>query len=241
MKGGNGDNYYYQMIDGIRRFKGVRPAPPLSNPKTIQIDGAFGDWADVQPEFRDDRGDTMHRNHPGYDKAGQYVNTTGRNDFVSLKVARDDDAVYFYARTDKPITPRTGTNWMLLFIDADNDPRTGWQGFDYVVNRRVIGDQTTMLEQASGKGQWRACCKVSYQVTGREMELAIRVRCCRCRPARRCGCSSNGPTTSGGSTRRSSSSMAMRRRTRGSAMSCADAIVLRCPDARRAYCVGGTP
>ncbi len=113
MKGGHGDNYYYQMIDGIRRFKGVRPAPPLSNPKTIQIDGAFGDWADVQPEFRDDRGDTMHRNHPGYDKAGQYVNTTGRNDFVSLKVAPRRRRGVLLRRTDKPITPRTGTNWML--------------------------------------------------------------------------------------------------------------------------------
>ncbi|HSW46029.1 MAG TPA: hypothetical protein VLM89_10705, partial [Phycisphaerae bacterium] len=87
MKGGHLDNYYYQMIANIRRFKGVRKPPARSGPKTIVIDGDFADWRDVQPEYRDDLGDTMHRDHPGYDKAGRYVNRTGRNDFTLLKVA----------------------------------------------------------------------------------------------------------------------------------------------------------
>ena len=56
MKGGHGDNYYYQMVSFIRRFKGVRLPPGAGAPQTIRLDRDFGQWAGVTPEFRDDRG-----------------------------------------------------------------------------------------------------------------------------------------------------------------------------------------
>ncbi len=64
MRSGHGDNYYYQMIDGIRRYKGVRPIPPIK-PATVTIDGKFEDWENVTPEFRDTIGDPVQRNHQG--------------------------------------------------------------------------------------------------------------------------------------------------------------------------------
>ena len=64
MQGGHGDNYYYQMVSYIRRYKGARPLPPVT-PEPIQIDGRFDDWAAVGPEFRDTIDDPMRRNHPG--------------------------------------------------------------------------------------------------------------------------------------------------------------------------------
>jgi len=131
MTGGYTDNYYYQMVDGIRRFKGVRPVPEASTPQTIRIDGSFADWAVVAPEFRDTLGDTFLRNHYGYAYSGPYINTTGRNDFLVMKVARDTAYLYFYAKTRAPITPDTDPNWMMLFIDADQNASTGWEGYDY--------------------------------------------------------------------------------------------------------------
>jgi len=44
----------------------------------------------------------VHRDHPGYNTATRYRNTTGRNDFVALKVTRDESFLYFYARTRVP-------------------------------------------------------------------------------------------------------------------------------------------
>ena len=58
MKGGHTDNYYYQMISGIRKYKGVRQPPVARRDYSIAIDGQFDDWASVQPEFRDTAGDT---------------------------------------------------------------------------------------------------------------------------------------------------------------------------------------
>ena len=42
IRGGHGDNYYYQTVDFIRSYKGVRQIPPVS-PRPIQIDGRFED------------------------------------------------------------------------------------------------------------------------------------------------------------------------------------------------------
>jgi len=145
MKGGHTDNYYYQMIDMIRRFKGVRDPSAASPPKTISIDGGFSDWTGVKPEFRDTVGDTFHRNHAGWIGAGTYVNDTGRNDLLNMKVARDATYIYFYAETEENLTSYTDPSWMLLHIDADQDKSTGWEGYEYVVNWQVNDSSSTTL------------------------------------------------------------------------------------------------
>ncbi len=171
MVGGHTDSYYYQMVDYIRKFKGARPIPTAGPKKTIRIGKGFAGWQVVTPEYRDDIGDTMHRNHPGYGQT--YTNTTGRNDFVLMKVARDDRFVYFYARTLEPITPHTDPRWMMLFINSDCNCKTGWKGYDFVVNRRVVNAETTLLEVSKGEWNWKQAAEIGYHVKGNELELAI--------------------------------------------------------------------
>ncbi len=112
MKDGHTDNYYYQMIDGIRRFKGALKPDDASVAKTITIDGLFSDWDDVGPDFRDARVDTTHRGSAGWGSAGPYINTTGRSDILSAKVTRESAYVYFYVVTTALMTPYTDSNWM---------------------------------------------------------------------------------------------------------------------------------
>ncbi len=115
----------------------------------------------------------MHRDHPGYDNVGRYVNRTGRNDIVLAKATADRKSVFFYARTAEPISPRAGSDWMLLFIDADQDARTGWAGYDYVVNREAGGSGASKLQANRGGWKWGTVGEVSVRVNGNEMELAI--------------------------------------------------------------------
>ncbi|HOB74565.1 MAG TPA: PKD domain-containing protein [Phycisphaerae bacterium] len=173
MKGGHTDNYYYQMVANIRRYKGVRPLEVPGPAKTITIDGDFSDWSDVTPEFRDTVGDTFARNHPGWGAAGQYVNTTGRNDFKVLKVARDSTYVYFYAETAAAITSYTGSNWMLLYIDADMDKATGWEGYDYLINSPATSSTTTTLKRNTGGHNWTTVSSINYRVSGNKMEIRV--------------------------------------------------------------------
>lgn len=172
MKGGHGDNYYYQLVSYIRRYKGVRPPPQVGPSKTIDISGGFDQWVDVRPEFRDDRGDEAGRDHMGYNNCAHYTNTTGRNDFLALKVARDAKTLWFYAKTRAAITPHTDPHWMVLYLDTDADPSTGWLGFDYVVNRTVVDADRTVLAARRGD-RWVIRRTVPLRVSGQELMVAI--------------------------------------------------------------------
>lgn len=175
MEGGHGDNYYYQMVAGIREYKGVRKPMKSSPAGEIKIDGSIStEWRNVGPEFRDHIGDVEHRDEEGWDAADRYVNKTGRNDFVTMKVARDTDNVYFYAQTDKPISSCKDPNWMLLFIDADRDFKTGWNGYDYVVNLEVKDRNVTSLHSLkTAKWAPKKVMDIKYAVSGNQLELAI--------------------------------------------------------------------
>ncbi len=171
MRGGHGDNYYCQLAAWVRRFKGVRESLLASGPSRIVIDGTFGDWQDVQPEFRDTIGDTVHRAHAGYGNL-YYRDDSGRNDFVILKAAFDAANLYFFAQTLHKITPRTDRHWMLLFLDADQNAKTGWLGYDFVVNLEVPTDTETTVK-AWLHGSWETVGQAAYRVNGNGMELAI--------------------------------------------------------------------
>jgi hypothetical protein len=171
MRNGHTDNYYYQLADWVRRFKGVRKPPRPTGPSAIAVDGNFKDWDTVQPEFRDTIGDTLHRNHKGYgDRV--YTNTTGRNDIVITKAAYDQQNVYFYVQTHKSLTPSTGMNWMLLLLDTDQNAQTGWLGYDFVVNLEILGDSTTTIKKWK-EGVWETVATTGFSVNGNGLELAI--------------------------------------------------------------------
>ncbi len=167
------DNYYYKLVDYIRRYKGVRALPSVTQ-ATIPMNGDFRPWAAIQPEYRDTVGDPMHRSYPTWG-GGYAYNQSGRNDIVSAKVSYDANAVYFYAHTKEPITPPTRDvrSWMMLFIDADHNPNTGWMGYDFVVNRTGIGAKTTIERNIGGTYNWGNPTPITYQRFGRDLELAI--------------------------------------------------------------------
>lgn len=173
MKGGHGDNYLWQMIANVRRFKGAPRLPEASKPVTIAISDDFGPWRKVAPEFGDHLYETRPRDDDG---AGglHYTNRTGRNDLVATKVARDTERVAFYIRTREPITPHTDKNWMWLLIDADCDAKTGWQGYEFIINRTVEDAGTTWLERHDKGWTWKKAAKVAYRVNGRELHLSVR-------------------------------------------------------------------
>jgi hypothetical protein len=180
MKAGHGDNYYYQLVDFVRRFKGARENPVSNGPHKIAVDGRFDDWSSVQPEYRDDAFDTTHRDHPGWAEGSRLANNTGRNDILLAKVARDTKSVYFYVRTRKPVTtlhpplPRGDEGgWMTLLIDTDRSRATGWEGYDFIVNHTVRGPGRSVLERNAGGWSWEPITETDCRVAGCEMELSV--------------------------------------------------------------------
>ncbi|WP_460197782.1 glycoside hydrolase family 71/99 protein [Segatella asaccharophila] len=173
MKGGYTDNYYMQMVQNIRRYKGVRPIPECKGIRKMRMDGNFDKWKSVHPEYLDTRGDIIHRDHNGYG-GNHYVNNSGRNDIIASKVAFDHENVYFYVETADKLSPYTGKNWMLLLIDADHNSDTGWYGYDYIINYKVNSSHsTTLMKYDQTSKKWKFVADITYRQSGNRMELSI--------------------------------------------------------------------
>ncbi len=169
MRGGHGDNYYWQLVANVRRYKGAPALPVGSAPLTIKA-GQWQQWAAIQPTFHDHLGETEPRSFDGVGGLS-YTNTTGRNDLRVMKVARDNRHLYFYAQSRTNLSPATGPNWMWLLIDADQDQTTGWHGYDFALNRRRTGDFSTVEKWE--KGDWRQVGKARLLVAGNQMQLDV--------------------------------------------------------------------
>ncbi|CAF4228937.1 unnamed protein product, partial [Adineta steineri] len=167
------DAYYYQLVSNIRRYKGSRAIPTPTAPTTIIIGPDFKQWETVGPSYIDYTNDVEHRDEVGYNTSFRYKDDTGRNDIALVKVARDIDNVYFYARTNQTLTnAKNSSNWMLLFINIDRNFETGWEGFDIIINRHINGSLTS-VERSEMGWNWQLISQVSFITMGNELHLAI--------------------------------------------------------------------
>ena len=171
MKGGYTDNYYMQMAQNIRRYKGVRPIPVNRHIHKMSVDGSFGDWDQVEVVYRDTRGDVFHRDAKGYGGL-HYRDSSGRNDIVACKVAVGKNDVFFYAETAEALTASSDPDWMLLLIDADGDSSTGWYGYDILINKDITSDGIgNVLRYVDGK--WTKAGEYRFAVDGNKLELSV--------------------------------------------------------------------
>jgi hypothetical protein len=170
--GDKGDVYYLQLVDNVRRFKGMIPPEKASAPKTIRM-GESGQWDDVAPNYKHYKGNTLHRDHRGrYDQF--YTNQTGRNDITGAKVARDAEKIYFYAETAEKLSPSSDRNWMMLFIDMDRDQTTGWNGYDFMVNRiSPAGDKAVVEKNIGNRWEWEPVTHAKMAISQNILEMEI--------------------------------------------------------------------
>ena len=170
--GDRGDVYYLQLVDRVRKFKGMTPPEAVSGPKTIRL-RRLSDWDDVKPYFASYKGNTAHRDYKSIGDF-RYTDYSGRNDIVGAKAARDGEYLYFYVETSEDLTPRTDPQWMRLFIDTDRDKSTGWNGYDFVVNRISPKGSKALLEKSlQGKWIWEKAAEVDFYTKGNKLIIRI--------------------------------------------------------------------
>ena len=171
------DTYYLLLANKIREFKGVRPTPTASKAKTIDLSAGFDQWADVGPEYFGFAGGVEPRDFVNRQKVVTYTNYTGRNDIILSKVARDSENMYFYVQTADDLTPHTDDNWMRLFINTDRKYKTGWEGYDFIINRVSPTEDKAVLEKWVGKNidDWKfeKVADVDYTYAGNQMMIKI--------------------------------------------------------------------
>ena len=173
VKGLYNDNYYNQMVQNIRQYKGARAVETAFGRRPIDMNGSAAQWYSVGPEFRDYTGDTAARDCWSYVGRIHYVNKSGRNDFGTMKVSRYGDDVWFYAECEQDITAPEGTNWMNLYIDADCSASTGWYGYDFVINRGRDGSTCSVMRFKDNAWSMEEVGRAEYAVTGKVMQLHV--------------------------------------------------------------------
>lgn len=137
-----GDNYYLQMVNYIAKFKGTIGKVAKSENVTIDIDGDFSQWDSekITALYKDFENDIANRNCRDFG-SGFLTDTSGRNDFVSMKAAEDEENLYFYAETADELTSSEDECWMSLFINGE-----------YVVNRTSPENGKTDIERITDAG-----------------------------------------------------------------------------------------
>ena len=171
-KGALKDHYYYQMVNFVRQYKGVRPIPTPTLQATIDITKDNAQWNEVGPYYAAYIGNTDDREGEGWGNL-QYHEYSGRNDIIGAKVARDADNLYFYVECNENITPYTDPLWMVLYIDSDQQNQ-GWETFDYVLNKTSPTATTATLEKFTGNGyETEKVGDVEYTVDGKYMQVKV--------------------------------------------------------------------
>lgn len=185
MMNGHQDNYYMQLVGEIRKFKGARPPPVATRWYSIDPAGDFSQWSPVLPEYRHAVGANINRDWPGWGKE-YYREDSVRNNIVAAKVACDQKNVCFYVRTESPLSSPDSPNWMQLLIDSDQNPMTGWHGYDLLINRQRSAHNTRASVERWISGKWSFVGSAPIKFAGNELMISV--------PREIIGMPSNRPT-----------------------------------------------
>lgn len=171
-KGPLGDNYYYQLVENIRRFKGVTSGKFAVAEKTIDINAGASAWSNVTSSYDDYVDYKDGRNRTGY-QGTRYKADKVRNDIIHSKFAYDSENLYFMVQTVNNITAYTDTNWMRLLISVDGGSSNGWEGFNFIVNRNNPTAAAAKVEKFNGGWKFSTAGSAKYSVKGNTMTIAI--------------------------------------------------------------------
>ena len=176
MRGGYFDNYYMQLIDNVRKYKGAAPALIHRSKKVIDINGSFDQWDDVFVTYTDPSSDKGNREAQCFGNSA-YIDKSGRNDIVNTKIIYDTYNIYFYADTKADmVVPDDNSTFMQIFLNIDMDASTGFYGFDYIVNSRIVDENTTMLSKAVSDGtvyDFEETAELSYRIEGKKIMIKV--------------------------------------------------------------------
>ncbi len=175
-KGELKDHYYYQLVENVRKYKGVTKPTYSNSPVTIKN---TSDWNNSKITTYDHYigGNKRNINGFGLPSGPSYVNNTFRNDIKKAKVSYDSSNIYFYVETVNSMTAYNSDKWMRLLIDTKSSITTtdtdNWEEYEYIVNRNTGTSSKLILEKSKGGWKFDKVGEVSYKVNNNTLEITI--------------------------------------------------------------------
>lgn len=174
MKGGYNDNFYLQLVRNVRKFKFDSYVEYKKDKYTIDItNGVSPIWDVVTTHYQDFEGDALNRNFEGAVKGLTYKQDSARNDIKLIKVAHDDENIYFYIECKEDITQYNGTdeNYMNIFLKT-NDTDPTFNGSNIIVNRKIV-DGKGSIEKCLGDYSFEKVGEADIAINGNIMQVKI--------------------------------------------------------------------
>ncbi len=184
MRDGYFDNYYMQLIDNIRRYKGTAPTLVQDTRKAIDLDGGFEQWDDILVTYTDPTGDCEDRRNLGFGRH-RYEDKSGNNDIRNIKITHDSKNLYFYIDVPEKYmeednyiaaADNADSSWMQIFINTDMKADTGFYGFDYIINESVKDGNKSTVAKAGKDGKefdFAAAGEAEYRIKDNKMMIKV--------------------------------------------------------------------
>ncbi len=164
MKGGYSDNYYLQLIDYVRRYKGTDPSVTATKGETVAYrnfpKGAF---------IRDCDGYNTH-----------YTDYSGRNEILESSVTDNGEELVFTAKTASDIIKYDFQgSWMSIFIGVENSDLPSFGCYNYIANAHQFSDKITSLAKCTENSRtieadtFKLCACLDYSWSGNEITIKI--------------------------------------------------------------------
>ena len=172
-RGAYEDNYYMQSAENIRNYKFTGEAP-AREPQTIDINGSYAQWYITEGVYRQIGQDAYRRISSSVDGSITYRTTLPENNIQEIRVAHDDNNIYFMLRTEDDISAREEGNlsWMNLFIGAGEPALEGWEGYEYVLNRSG-SDTATDIVRLNADFTGEVVGQAEMKIDGNRMFISV--------------------------------------------------------------------
>ncbi len=150
MAGGFGDAYYMQLVDEVRKFKGIDKEMSASLP------------------FAAENFTTAKIQRESNTYTGRITDDSIRNIITAVKVEERDACLLFHAKTRDVIdeSNRVG-DWMRLLVSTRDS-----NAFEYCFNLRADGNGKTVAARKQD-GKWQRIGLIDYKVEDEEIVLAV--------------------------------------------------------------------
>ncbi len=142
MNGGYQDAFYIQMIQNIRKYKGIGKQAKTGDKKTIDIHGNISQWDKISYCLENIGCNDIGRNSAGAAPTVHYEQAAPENVLQEVKVSNDDENIYFYIRGNKPFTVKPGNNSLNILIGTGEPGLREWECYDYIVGRDYNNNMT---------------------------------------------------------------------------------------------------
>ena len=170
-KEGYGDNFYLQLCDNIRRFKGASNVTAVSQPLvTIDVDGDPGQWGSVSASYMALSQTVRERNARSVDRMTKYTQPAPDNNAQEIKLAHDKSNLYFLIRCENDVVISDDPSWMNVYLGTGELELKGFCGYSYLIDCTPEGGTLYLLDE---NGNCTESGTVRTSVNGKYVQISV--------------------------------------------------------------------